>query len=191
MAEWDRREMGRECTQRITRSRDRPERRPPSTPPPRIRRLLQCRPSPHRAAGFPDGPTHRASTVARGPSCWIASSRWPSSSLRVAGSSLICLIVTAERLLWLRRINKENTLSQRVEGRQDGAKIVHNFEPTLRHCLGELREERETPDPDARGRMDRIGQGRRHGGHAHLSRTLGLAPALDDLDLDVWCRCHL
>jgi hypothetical protein len=44
MAEWDCREMGRERSPRTARSRDRAERRPPTAPPPRVRRVLQQRP---------------------------------------------------------------------------------------------------------------------------------------------------
>ena len=92
VAEWNRREMGRECTQRVARSCDCPGRETSSTTSPRIRRLLQCRPSPHRAARFAGGPTHRTSTVAGGPGRRITASRRSPSSLRVARSSLICAL---------------------------------------------------------------------------------------------------
>ena len=32
--------------------------------------------------------------------------------------------------------------ARRVEGRQNGAEVVRDLEPILRHCFGELREKR-------------------------------------------------
>ena len=65
------------------------ERHLPASPAARIRRLLQRRPSPHSASGFSDRATHRIPPVVEGPNCRAAPRQWPSSSLRVAKSSLI------------------------------------------------------------------------------------------------------
>ncbi len=58
MAEWHCRKVGRQRSPGVAGSRDHPEREPPSTTSPRVRRLLQRRPRPHSASGFADRATH-------------------------------------------------------------------------------------------------------------------------------------
>jgi len=112
--------MGRQCSPGVAGSRDHLERRPPSTASPRIRRLLQQRRSPHRAAGFADRPTHRVPTFTGGPSRWIASSRRPPSSLRVAGSSLMIAIHRLGQRPESVRMNKENRQARAASGHAPG-----------------------------------------------------------------------
>ncbi len=79
-----------------------------TTASPRIRRVLQRRPSPHSPERFAHGSVNRAPTIFRGPNRWTAPSWRPTSSLRVARSSVIRLIRTASRQQRIRRMNKEN-----------------------------------------------------------------------------------
>jgi hypothetical protein len=109
MAERDCRTVGQQRSPGASRSRDRSEREAPAESSRRVCQLLQHRPGSHAAAGFPDGPTRRAPAVTGGKDCRVSPSRWPSSSLRVAGSSLIREPIDSR--------NRSNTLRANNEDR--------------------------------------------------------------------------
>ena len=136
MAEWDCRNMGWQRSPRDAGSRDRHERTAPSASARQIRRLRQRRPSPHLASGFAAGPTDRAPPIFRGSKCRTAPSGRPSSSLQVAGSSMISgLIESADRSKPL-RTNFENRQAEQ------GRALAQGVDP-LSDCPGSFPSARQ------------------------------------------------